>query len=149
MALQLIKDEVLKEMEAVKCFIDLAIKAQKAGYEKAAEYFLTQAQEDCHHAFKYAKELDKHGEVPGDMTITAIVQKFLNLEKDATTRVLAIQDQILAENNKALLPFTMEVLKDHSDEAYIAQKLLQKVTILDKQEALNDIEELFTQLLEK
>ena len=149
MALQLVKDEVLKEMEAVKCFIDLAIKAQKAGYEKAAEYFLAQAREDCGHAFNYAKELDKYGEVPGDMTITSIVKKFVDLEKGAVTRVLAIQDEMVAENNKGLAPFVLHVLQDHSDEAYVAQKLLQKVAVLDKQEALNDIEELFAQLLEK
>ncbi|MGL4677672.1 MAG: ferritin-like domain-containing protein [Brevinema sp.] len=149
MALQLMKDEVLKEMEAVKCFIDLAIHAQKAGYLKAAEFFLAQAREDCEHAFSYAKTLDKYDEIQGNMTITEIVKKYLTLEKEAIDRVLAIKDQVISEKKEGVMPFVLHILQDHSDEAYTAKKLLQKVSVLDEQQALNDIEELFEELLEK
>lgn len=149
MALQLIKDEVLKEMEAIKCFVDLAIHAQKAGYTKAAEFFLSEAREDCEHAFLYARELDKHDEVPGNMTITEIVKKYQDLEKGAVTRVLAIKDQIISEKHDALMPFVLEMLSNHSEEAYKAKKLLQKVAVLDEQQALNDIEELFEEMSEE
>ncbi len=146
--MKLLKNEVLKEMEAVKCFIELAIHAQKSGYLKAAEFFLGQAREDCGHAFNYARELDKYDEIDGDMTITEIVQKYQELESGAVDRVLAIKDEIHTENKNGLLPFVLHMLADHSDEAYVAKKLLQKVAILDEQQALNDIEELFTELLE-
>lgn len=148
MAFQLMKDEVLKEMEAVKCFIDLAIKAQKSGYTTAAQYFLAQAQEDCKHAFLYARELDKHDEIPGNMTITEIVKKFQDLEAGAIKRVTAIQQEAIKENIHSILPFIIHILEDHSEEAYVAKKLLQKVSILDEQQALNDIEELFQRLLD-
>ncbi|MGL5955314.1 MAG: ferritin family protein [Brevinema sp.] len=147
MALQLMKDEILKEMEAVKCFVDLAIHAQKAGYTKAAEYFLAQAREDCEHAFLYAKTLDKYDEIQGDMTVTEITKKYLDLEQGAVDRVLAIKDQVVSEKKEALMSFVLHILQEHSDEAYIAKKLLQKVSVLDKQQALNDIEELFAELL--
>lgn len=148
MALKLLKEEVLHEMEAVKCFIELAIMAQKGGYFKAAEYFLGQAQEDCHHSFNYARELDKHDEVPGDMNIVQIVEKFHQLESGAVDRVLAIQDEISQENYRGLAPFILHMLDDHSNEAYTAKKLLQRVSILAPQEAVNDIEEVFSALLE-
>ncbi len=146
--MELLRNEILKEMEAVKCFIDLSIQAQKAGYLKAAEFFLGQAREDCGHAFAYAKELDKYDEISGDMTITQIVQKYLELEKGAVDRVLAIKEEITTEKKEGLLPFILHTLQDHSDEAYVAKKLLQKIAILDEQQALNDIEELFAELLE-
>jgi len=149
MALKLLKDEVLKEMEAVKCFIELAIMSQKLGYFKASEYFLGQAQEDCKHAFNYAKELDKHDEIPNDMDIIQIVEKFHDMESQAVDRVLAIQEEMIQDKKKSLAPFLLHMLHDHSTEAYTAKKLLQRVSILAPQEALYDIEELFTLLIEE
>ena len=148
MALKLIKDEVLKEMEAVKCFIELAIKAQKAGYTTAAAYFIGQAQEDCGHAFKYAIALDKHDELEGNASISEIVKTFQDLEVGATGRVTAIRAEVEKEGKQSLLPFVHHMLEDHSNEAYEAKKLLQKINILGV-ESLSDIEDLFKDLMEE
>lgn len=144
--MKLMKEEVLREMEAVKCFIDLAIQAQKAGYTKAATFFIGQAQEDCTHAFAYAKELDKHNALDGDMSITEIVKKFYDLEAGAITRLTAIYNEASSGKHMGSLPFIFENIEEHSAEAYKAKKLLQNVTILDQDRAIKDIEDLFEEL---
>ncbi len=144
--MKLLKDEIEKELAAVQCFVRLAIAAQKAGYLKAAQFFITKAQEDCGHAFLYAKELDKYGELDGDMTATELAEKYYNLEHDAAARTVAIKKQIIAEGKEDLVPFMQWAIQEHSDEAYTAQKLLQQISILDKQEAIKDIEDIFEEL---
>ncbi|MGL4367433.1 MAG: hypothetical protein ACRCTQ_04040 [Brevinemataceae bacterium] len=149
MALKLLKDEISKEIEAVKMFIELAVAAQKQGYLKAAQYFLDEAREDCEHAFLYAKELDKYKELESNKSITEIVQEYHNMESNALVRIYNIQKEAFENGVFSIQPFITKMMEDHSTEAYKAQKLLQQVSILEKENAIVDIESLFEELSEE
>ncbi|MGL4677673.1 MAG: hypothetical protein ACRCWI_08455 [Brevinema sp.] len=144
MALESIKGEVLKEMEAVKCFIEYAIEAQKSGYTKAAQFFLSEAQEDCKHAFLYAREIDKdYTPSSKDRTIIDITKSYYELEYSAIERISEMYKEAKDKNIRSVYPFLTDMMSRHSEDCYKAKKLLQKIEILFSSDALSDIEELF------
>ncbi len=150
--MQLMREEVGNELESVQWFVKLAVACQKAGYLKGAEFFLTQAREDCYHAFVYARELDKYDEINDelirDMTATEAIAKYYELEHEASKRTVAIKEQVLAEGQKDLVPFMEWAIREHSNEYYSAQKLGQQVAILEKDHAIKDIEDLFQEMID-
>lgn len=147
--IKLMKEEIIKEMEAIHTFVELAIESQKAGYFKAAEYFLEEAKEDIQHAFKYAVELEKHDELHTNKTIKEIAQKYHALESGAVDRLTNMHKEASSQEKISSMPFIFKMIEDHSNEAYKAKKLADKINILSEQKAINDIEELFEELLEK
>ncbi|MGL4524161.1 MAG: hypothetical protein ACRCVN_01380 [Spirochaetia bacterium] len=144
MSLEYIKKEVQKEIEAVRVFIELAILAQQAGHEKAAQFFLAEAKEDCEHAFLYATELDKH-HVPSksDKNIVDITDTYHQLEAGAIERIEAMYKDAKNKEMASLVPFINEMMSKHSADCYRAKKLLQKIEVLFPTGALCDIESLF------
>ncbi|MGL5955313.1 MAG: hypothetical protein ACRC0X_01715 [Brevinema sp.] len=144
MALESMKNEVLKEMEAVRCFIEYAIEAQKAGYTKAAQFFLSEAQEDCRHAFLYAREIDKdYSPSPKDRTIIDITKAYYELEYGAIDRISEIYKEAKDKNIRRVYPFLTDMMSRHSEDCYRAKKLLQKIEVLFSADSLSDIEDLF------
>lgn len=148
MKLKLMKDEVLQEMNAVHNFIKLAIACQKAGYLKAAQYYLAQAREDCEHSFLYARELDKYDELEADLNIVEITKKYFQMEFEAIDRIAAIREEAKSENVHGIYPFLTSLSRDHSEEAYRAKKLLQQVEILHNSEDMKSIEDLYEGLMD-
>lgn len=146
--MKLVKDEVLQEMEAVKCFIEMAISCQKAGFTNAAAFFIGQAEEDCHHAFKYACEIDKYeGKSEAEFApMVEAVKRYKTMEEGAVKRVVAMLAEADKENNRQLVPFLNEIMAGHSEEAYTAQKLLQKVHVYARTEDLGAVEDEFEHL---
>lgn len=144
MPLELMKNETLKEMEAVKCFIEMAIESQKYGYTKAAKFFLKEAKEDCEHAFLYARELDKHCEkIEGKRTILDIAKDYHQLEAGAITRISELRDEAHKQHFIDAYPFITSMMRRHSEDTYNAKKLAQKIEVLLRADSLSDIEELF------
>ncbi len=138
------KKEVLQEMEAVKHFIELAIEAQKIGYTKAAQFFIAEAQEDCHHAFLYARELDKyHTPTNSEKNIVEITKIYHNMEFGAIDRIAEMFKEAKELKLRSVQPFLVDMMGRHSEDCYKAKKLLQKVEVLHPTDALTDIEELF------
>ncbi|MGL5253833.1 MAG: ferritin-like domain-containing protein [Brevinema sp.] len=143
-----LQNEVLEEMNAVKNFIEMAIVCHKAGFTKAADFFLSQAEEDCRHAFKYARELDKFDAVkPADFKAAlAAIRHYQEMENAAADRLLAIREEMHQEKEFRLTPFVLEMLKDHTEEAYTAKKLLQKAEVFERTEDLAALEDEFEAL---
>ncbi len=139
-----IKHEILKEMESVKHFIELAIEAQKIGYTKAAQFFIAEAQEDCHHAFLYARELDKfHTSNPNDRNIVEITKSYHEMEYGAIDRIAEMFKEAKELKLRSVQPFLVDMMGRHSEDCYKAKKLLQKIEVLYPSDALTDIEDLF------
>lgn len=144
MALESIKKEIAKEIEASRCFIELAIAAQKCGYTKAAKFFISEAQEDCEHAFLYARELDKYnGVTVDDRNIVEITKAFYELEHGAIERISEMYKEAHKEDLRSIHPFLSKMMGIHSEDTYRAKKLLQKINILFSADSLSDIESLF------
>ncbi|MGL4394723.1 MAG: hypothetical protein ACRCS8_05815 [Brevinema sp.] len=142
-----IKKEIEKEIEASQVFLKLAIASQKLGYLNAAQFFLNEAREDIGHAFEYAVELDKHdGLNETHKNITDITADYKKLEEGAIARLTEMENKTRSANKISTIPFVHKMIQAHSDEAYKAKKLLEKVSILDNQEAIKDIDELFEEL---
>ncbi|MGL4563530.1 MAG: hypothetical protein ACRCVW_06735 [Brevinema sp.] len=147
--INLFKKEIEKEIEASRTFLELAISAQKLGHFKAAEFFLGEAKEDLGHAFSYAVEVDKYDALETNKDIKDIAHSYHELEKGAVQRLIDIENKSRSENKISSIAFINKMLEAHSNEAYSAKKLAYKINILASQEAINDIEELFEELLEK
>lgn len=149
MALELMKQEVLKEMEAVKCFIEYAIEAQQSGYVEAAKFFLEEAREDCEHAFLYARELDKfHKTDKNQKNIMEITRSYYDLEYGAIDRISEIYKEAKEKNIYSIYPFLTDMMSKHSEDCYKAKKMLQKIEILHHSESINDIEDIFVEKTE-
>ena len=144
MALESIKKEIGKEIEATKCFVELAIAAQKCGYTKAAKFFISEAQEDCEHAFLYARELDKYsGILDDDRNIVEITKAFYELEYGAIERISDMYKEAHKEDLRSIHPFLSKMMGKHTEDCYRAKKLLQKIEVLFSADSLSDIETLF------
>ena len=145
-----LQSEILEEMNAVKNFIEMAIVCHKAGFTKAADFFLSQAEEDCRHAFKYARELDKFEPArPADFkAVIAAIKHYQDMENSAADRLLAIREEMHQEKEFRLTPFVVDMLRDHSEEAYAAKKLLQKAEVFERTEDLGALEDEFEALQE-
>lgn len=143
MPFELMKNEISKEIQAVQHFIEIAIEAQKSGYTKAAEFFLTEAKEDCEHAFLYAREIDKHLDKEQTKNIVDITKEYVDMEAGAIDRIGAIYKKASATETRCILPFLSKMMQLHSEDAYRAKKLQQKIQILFSSDALSDIESLF------
>ncbi|MGL4561581.1 MAG: hypothetical protein ACRCV0_04750, partial [Brevinema sp.] len=81
--------------------------------------------------------------------IKDIAHSYHELEKGAVQRLIDIENKSRSENKISSIAFINKMLEAHSNEAYSAKKLAHKINILASQEAINDIEELFEELLEK
>lgn len=144
MALELIKEEVLKEMDSVQHFIRLAISAQECGYTKAAQYFLSEAREDCEHAFLYAQELDKHSiSVSDHKNIIDITKAYCDMEHGAIDRITAMHHEAKTDNMYSARPFISQMMLTHMEDYYRAKKMLQKIEVLFSADSLSDIEDIF------
>lgn len=144
MPLESIKKEIEKEIDATKCFVELAISAQKCGYTKAAKFFITEAQEDCEHAFLYARELDKYSEELDDnRNIVEITKAFYELEYSAIERISDMYKEAQKKDLRSIYPFISDMMSKHSEDCYRAKKLLQKISILFSADSISDIETLF------
>jgi len=148
MSLRLLRDEIQHEMNAVQKFIELAIAAQSGGYLHAAQYFLSEAREDCMHSFLYARELDKHGGVDDTRNIVEILKQYYELESGALSRIHEIHKQAKEENIHSITPFLSKMMGAHSEDAYKAQKLLETISILFANEDIVSTEDLFKELEE-
>ncbi|MGL4387807.1 MAG: ferritin-like domain-containing protein [Brevinema sp.] len=145
--LESLKKEIEKEIEASQVFLKLAIASQKLGHTHAATFFLNEAKEDIEHAFEYAVQLDKHdglGHI--SKSITDITKEYKELEEGAIVRLTEMENKTRSANKISTIPFINKMIEAHSDEAYKAKKLLAKISILDEQEAVKDIDELFEEL---
>lgn len=143
MPFELMKNEILQEIQAVQNFIEIAIEAQKNGYTKAATFFLSEAKEDCEHAFLYAREIDKYAEKQSSKSILDITKEYVDMEVGAMDRISAIYKKASSTETRSLLPFLSKMMQLHSEDAYRAKKLIQKIEILFASDALSDIETLF------
>lgn len=146
MSLDSLKEEILNEMESVKCLIEYAIEAQKTGYTDAAQFFLAEAREECTHAFLYARELDKFQNMAeNSRNIVEITHSYYDLEYKATERISNIFKEAKEKNIRSIYPFLTEMMSKHSEDCYKAKKLLQKIDRLFYSEHMHDIEEIFVE----
>ncbi len=144
MLLESINNEVLKEMDSVKHFIELAIEAQRAGYTKAALFFLGEARDDCEHSFLYARELDKHHQSSkGDKNIVEITKSYHDAEHGAIDRLSEMFKELDEEQFYSIRPFIVNMMSIHTEDCYKAKKILQKIEVLHESDSMKDIEDIF------